>query len=347
MRCFGPSAAQRAVRRREELEKAFGEGYDEAEEARIFALEELARQQSALEEAFGEGYDPEEEARIFAEHDVRPAVPPSRENRRRGASTRFDPHESDASEDEYGTPPATATATATASQWKKKVDGWSIDQSRTPTRTPTPSPPSEPSKPQETDRKETFREPPSPERSPRTTSPTGTKVVSTGTRVKERAPASKAALQNAKGVAREQKPPPPRRKPPASSLPALDFGDAEKYRKLRETLGVDEALGKSLAELLAPLEALPVSGNGSRLQIQANRFGPLETPSGLFLPFARREAYGRLKLREREQEHGRVARRETPLAAETMTGVSFSSPSKTKTKSSVEEKRSRGDSGPR
>ena len=72
MRCFGPSASLKARLRRDELAEAFGEGYDEAEEARIFALEELARQQSELEEAFGEGYDPEEEARLFAEEDAEP-----------------------------------------------------------------------------------------------------------------------------------------------------------------------------------------------------------------------------------------------------------------------------------
>ena len=44
MRCFGPSASLKARLRRDELTEAFGEGYDEAEEARIFALEELARQ---------------------------------------------------------------------------------------------------------------------------------------------------------------------------------------------------------------------------------------------------------------------------------------------------------------
>ena len=79
MRCFGPSASRRAKLRRDELEEAFGEGYDEAEEARIFALEELARQQSELEEAFGEGYDPEEEARLFAEDDASPRAASPRE----------------------------------------------------------------------------------------------------------------------------------------------------------------------------------------------------------------------------------------------------------------------------
>ena len=81
MRCFGPSASLKARLRRDELAEAFGEGYDEAEEARIFALEELARQQSELEEAFGEGYDPEEEARLFAEEDAEPPAAPQREAR--------------------------------------------------------------------------------------------------------------------------------------------------------------------------------------------------------------------------------------------------------------------------
>ena len=41
----------------------------------------------------------------------------------------------------------------------------------------------------------------------------------------------------------------------SSSLPPLDLGDPEKYRRLRETLGVEAALRAPLSRLLAPLEA--------------------------------------------------------------------------------------------
>jgi len=133
MRCFGPSASQEARHRRDELEEAFGEGYDEAEEARIFALEELARQQSELEEAFGEGYDPEEEARLFAEEDAVPPEAPPRSSRRgfrpreiaEGSSTR----RRDASEDERETPPATvATSPRTTPKAPPRVSDEERDE---------------------------------------------------------------------------------------------------------------------------------------------------------------------------------------------------------------------------
>jgi len=90
-----------------------------------------------------------------------------------------------------------------------------------------------------------------------------------------------------------------------SSLPPLDLGDPEKYRRLRETLGVEAALRTPLAQLLAPLEATN-GGERGREKGNPDLFVPLEMPRGLLLPFAQHEAYGRLKLREIQQEDGSV-----------------------------------------
>jgi hypothetical protein len=282
MRCFGPSASQEARHRRDELEEAFGEGYDEAEEARIFALEELARQQSELEEAFGEGYDPEEEARLFAEEDaVPPEAPPEApldfvRGNEEGSLTR----RRDASEDERETPPATvATSPRTTPKALPEVNDESarvttLESSRSTSEEP-------PTEAEET-------EPPSfvAESSPN--APAKTKVAAPSVR-------SAKTFENATNEKAAS----------FSSLPPLDLGDPEKYRRLRETLGVEAALRVPLAQLLAPLEATTEAERG-REKGNPDLFVPLEMPRGLLLPFAQHEAYGRLKLREIQQEDGSV-----------------------------------------
>ena len=282
MRCFGPSASQEARHRRDELEEAFGEGYDEAEEARIFAFEELARQQSELEEAFGEGYDPEEEARLFAEEDaVPPEAPPEApldfvRGNEEGSLTR----RRDASEDERETPPAiVATSPRTTQKALPEVNDESarvttLESSRSTSEEP-------PTEAEET-------EPPSfvAESSPN--APAKTKVAAPSVR-------SAKTFENATNEKAAS----------FSSLPPLDLGDPEKYRRLRETLGVEAALRVPLAQLLAPLEATTEAERG-REKGNPDLFVPLEMPRGLLLPFAQHEAYGRLKLREIQQEDGSV-----------------------------------------
>ena len=92
----------------------------------------------------------------------------------------------------------------------------------------------------------------------------------------------------------------------SSSLPPLDLGDPEKYRRLRETLGVEAALRTPLRRLLAPLEAAANENEREREKGNPDLFVPTEMPRGLLLPFAQHEAYGRLKLREIRQEDGSV-----------------------------------------
>lgn len=314
MRCFGPSASLKARLRRDELAEAFGEGYDEAEEARIFALEELARQQSELEEAFGEGYDPEEEARLFAEEDAEPPAAPQREARggeiggeiAHGSSTR---HTRDASQSaKVGHVKDVATSSRAGSKAPPKEasddDGATVTARRTSSLS-TPEPLS--TKAEETElvpptellRNEELlrvakpadapRGPAAPAAEASAASPaarrTGSRFENAETN--ERAPGAPASS--------------------SSSLPPLDLGDPEKYRRLRETLGVEAALRAPLSRLLAPLEAAAKDENQrGREKGNPDLFVPLEMPRGLLLPFAHHEAYGRLKLREIRQEDGSV-----------------------------------------
>lgn len=313
MRCFGPSASLKARLRRDELAEAFGEGYDEAEEARIFALEELARQQSELEEAFGEGYDPEEEARLFAEEDAEPPAAPQREARggeiggeiAHGSST----SRRDASQSaKVGHVKDVATSSRAGSKAPPKEasddDGATVTARRTSSLS-TPEPLS--TKAEETElvpptellRNEELlrvakpadapRGPAAPAAEASAASPaarrTGSRFENAETN--ERAPGAPASS--------------------SSSLPPLDLGDPEKYRRLRETLGVEAALRAPLSRLLAPLEAAAKDENQrGREKGNPDLFVPLEMPRGLLLPFAHHEAYGRLKLREIRQEDGSV-----------------------------------------
>ena len=250
MRCFGPSASQRARLRRDELEEAFGEGYDEAEESRIFALEELARQQSELEEAFGEGYDPEEEARLFAEDD---ASPPA-------ASRREAPGDHVRGNSETSRRQKYAREDAVAASPRARPKAPSEEKGK---RAPAPT-----------------TTPPRAARSDASPAP-------------RRAVACVAAKTSANANADS-----------SASLPPLDLGDPEKYRRLRETLGVESALRAPLRQLLAPLEADANARGGEKAN--PDLFVPPEMPRGLLLPFAPREAYERLELRETRQADGSV-----------------------------------------
>ena len=293
MRCFGPSASQEARHRRDELEEAFGEGYDEAEEARIFALEELARQQSELEEAFGEGYDPEEEARLFAEEDTVPpaASPEALRDFVRGNGEGSLTRRRDTSEDHREAPPATVgtsprTTPKALPEAKKNDESARVTTFESSSTSTSEEPP--------TEAEET--EPPScvAEASPKKNAPAKTKT--------------KGAAQNAVRSAKTAAENATNEKEKAasfSSLPPLDLGDPEKYRRLRETLGVEAALRVPLAQLLAPLEATTEAERG-REKGNPDLFVPLEMPRELLLPFAQHEAYGRLKLREIKQEDGSV-----------------------------------------
>ena len=311
MRCFGPSASLKARLRRDELAEAFGEGYDEAEEARIFALEELARQQSELEEAFGEGYDPEEEARLFAEEDAEPPAAPQREARGgelggeiahnvSSTSSRRDASQSA----KVGHVKDVATSSCAGSKAPPKEasddDGATVTARRTSSLS-TPEPLS--TKAEETEfvptellRNEELLRVAKPADAPRgpaapaaEASAASPAAQRTGSRFEnaETAPGAPASS--------------------SSSLPPLDLGDPEKYRRLRETLGVEAALRAPLSRLLAPLEAAAKDENQrGREKGNPDLFVPLEMPRGLLLPFAHHEAYGRLKLREIRQEDGSV-----------------------------------------
>lgn len=312
MRCFGPSASLKARLRRDELAEAFGEGYDEAEEARIFALEELARQQSELEEAFGEGYDPEEEARLFAEEDAEPPAAPQREARggelggeiAHGSSTR----RRDASQSaKVGQVKDVATSSRAGSKAPPKEasddDGATVTARRTSSLS-TPEPLS--TKAEETEfvptellRNEELLRVAKPADAPRGPAAPAAEASAASPAARR----TGARFENAE--TNERAPGAPASS--SSSLPPLDLGDPEKYRRLRETLGVEAALRAPLSRLLAPLEAAAKDENQrGREKGNPDLFVPLEMPQGLLLPFAHHEAYGRLKLREIRQEDGSV-----------------------------------------
>ena len=313
MRCFGPSASLKARLRRDELAEAFGEGYDEAEEARIFALEELARQQSELEEAFGEGYDPEEEARLFAEEDAEPPAAPQREARggeiggeiAHGSST----SRRDASQSaKVGHVKEVATSSRAGSKAPPKEasddDGATVTARRTSSLS-TPEPLS--TKAEETElvpptellRNEELLRVAKPADAPRGPAAPAAEASAASPAARR----TGARFENAE--TNERAPGAPASS--SSSLPPLDLGDPEKYRRLRETLGVEAALRAPLSRLLAPLEAAAKDENQrGREKGNPDLFVPLEMPRGLLLPFAHHEAYGRLKLREIRQEDGSV-----------------------------------------
>ena len=308
MRCFGPSASLKARLRRDELTEAFGEGYDEAEEARIFALEELARQQSELEEAFGEGYDPEEEARLFAEEEAEPPAAPQREARggeiggeiAHGSST----SRRDASQSaKVGQVKDVATSSRAGSKAPPKEasddDGATVTARRTSSLS-TPEPLS--TKAEETElvptellRDEELLRVAKPADAPR--GPAAPAAEASGA-----SPAARRTDARFAAETNERAPAPVS----SSSLPPLDLGDPEKYRRLRETLGVEAALRTPLRRLLAPLEAAANENERRREKGNPDLFVPTEMPRGLLLPFAHHEAYGRLKLREIRQEDGSV-----------------------------------------
>jgi len=302
MRCFGPSASLKARLRRDELTEAFGEGYDEAEEARIFALEELARQQSELEEAFGEGYDPEEEARLFAEEDAVPPAAPQREARggefggeieiAEGSSTR----RRDASETVATSPRAHPKAPP-----KEASDGDGATVTA-PSRTlPLSTPEDPPTKTEETELvpTELLRD----EELLRVAKPANAPArAALAAEASGASPAARRTDARFAAETNERAPAPVS----SSSLPPLDLGDPEKYRRLRETLGVEAALRTPLRRLLAPLEAAANENEREREKGNPDLFVPMEMPRGLLLPFAQHEAYGRLKLREIRQEDGSV-----------------------------------------
>ena len=312
MRCFGPSASLKARLRRDELAEAFGEGYDEAEEARIFALEELARQQSELEEAFGEGYDPEVEARLFAEEDAEPPAAPQREARggelggeiAHGSST----SRRDASQSaKVGQVKDVATSSRAGSKAPPKEasddDGATVTARRTSSLS-TPEPLS--TKAEETElvptellRNEELLRVAKPADAPRGPAAPAAEASAASPAARR----TGARFENAE--TNERAPGAPASS--SSSLPPLDLGDPEKYRRLRETLGVEAALRAPLSRLLAPLEAAAKDENQrGREKGNPDLFVPLEMPRGLLLPFAHHEAYGRLKLREIRQEDGSV-----------------------------------------
>ena len=313
MRCFGPSASLKARLRRDELAEAFGEGYDEAEEARIFALEELARQQSELEEAFGEGYDPEVEARLFAEEDAEPPAAPQREARggeiggeiAHGSST----SRRDASQSaKVGHVKEVATSSRAGSKAPPKEasddDGATVTARRTSSLS-TPEPLS--TKAEETElvpptellRNEELLRVAKPADAPRGPAAPAAEASAASPAARR----TGARFENAE--TNERAPGAPASS--SSSLPPLDLGDPEKYRRLRETLGVEAALRAPLSRLLAPLEAAAKDENQrGREKGNPDLFVPLEMPRGLLLPFAHHEAYGRLKLREIRQEDGSV-----------------------------------------
>ena len=313
MRCFGPSASLKARLRRDELAEAFGEGYDEAEEARIFALEELARQQSELEEAFGEGYDPEEEARLFAEEDAEPPAAPQREARggeiggeiAHGSST----SRRDASQSaKVGHVKEVATSSRARSKAPPKEanddDGASVTARRmsslsTPEPLSTKAEETELVPPTELLRNEELLRVAKPADAPRGPAAPAAEASAASPAARR----TGARFENAE--TNERAPGAPASS--SSSLPPLDLGDPEKYRRLRETLGVEAALRAPLSRLLAPLEAAAKDENQrGREKGNPDLFVPLEMPRGLLLPFAHHEAYGRLKLREIRQEDGSV-----------------------------------------
>ena len=319
MRCFGPSASRRAKLRRDELEEAFGEGYDEAEEARIFAVEELARQQSELEEAFGEGYDPEEEARLFAEDDASPRAASPREAPgemdfpvRGNGETRRESREENANarEGARDAPPATIAASPRA---RPRALPQANDRMGVTTMT-LESPSSSPEEPpKETKAEAAEKKPRRPRRraaeETQKPAPAPTANVSRVARVAaadfeapDASPAPKRAVAGVAGVAGVDAS--NAKADASSSLPPLDLGDPERYRRLRETLGVEDALRAPLRRLLAPLEATARDDARGGEKVNPDLFVPLDMPRGLLLPFAQHEAYGRLKLREIRQEDG-------------------------------------------
>ena len=307
MRCFGPSASLKARLRRDELTEAFGEGYDEAEEARIFALEELARQQNELEEAFGEGYDPEEEARLFAEEDAEPPAAPQREARggeiggeiAHGSST----SRRDASQSaKVGQVKDVATSSRAGSKAPPKEasddDGATVTARRTSSLS-TPEPLSTKAEETELVPTELLRN----EELLRVAKPANAPArAALAAEASGASPAARRTDARFAAETNERAPAPVS----SSSLPPLDLGDPEKYRRLRETLGVEAALRTPLRRLLAPLEAAANENERRREKGNPDLFVPMEMPRGLLLPFAQHEAYGRLKLREIRQEDGSV-----------------------------------------
>lgn len=286
---FGPSASTKA-RRARELEEAFGEGYDEAEERRQFAAEERAREQSELEEAFGEGYDPAEEARLFAdEHEAENGAP---RGRAFGPSAQSLTSLQEESEEEV---------VVTTSPRKARSDHSPSPSSRSEAE------PSEPSLLEEGEPSTSFPEvEPSKSfrrRFPRPAPETSQTKTKENKDQAEKGDKKEKVSESEKVKKKAEKDKPQHSKPSQLSLPPIDLGDPARYLKLRETLGVEASLRTPLTELLAPLER---SSGDSSDKINPDLFVPTSMPTALLLPFAQHEAYGRLKLKEVRQEDGSI-----------------------------------------
>jgi hypothetical protein len=73
-------------------------------------------------------------------------------------------------------------------------------------------------------------------------------------------------------------------------------GDGEAYAKLRETMGVEEAMTTPLKELLAPVEDDAERGRDDEDRARLDAFAPYEDmPRGLMLPYQGFDGYGQPK----------------------------------------------------
>jgi hypothetical protein len=325
---FGPSAPDKSTRRRRELEEANGEGYDEAEELRIFALEGRAREENDLEEAFGEGYCAVEETRIFADLTKgAPVVPVAAQGGDeilvRGRVLQIEKSD-DAAEGEpavlvqspreRGKDPSPSPSPSASPALQKIVQRWKTfsrwvpepaemvpepaEAEPTARTVPEPPPPNPRTVPEPADPNlQPVSEPTEPNL------PQNPLALATEATPTEKTPVPETAVQNEP----EPKPPPQQ----AYLPPVADLGDPATYARLRETLGLDAALLTPLRELLEQLqleETTEKAGDGGdrRIKVNPDCFVPTSMPPALLLPFAKHEAYGRLKLQKGKLEDGSV-----------------------------------------